>query len=84
MLCGFDEDLAGQITQTSNHIRGLLTQIHPALERAIGPHLDHAAMLDLLERYPSPAQLASISEKQLANRLVKLSANGQVLGCRNR
>ncbi len=22
MLCGFDEDLAGQITQISNHIRG--------------------------------------------------------------
>ena len=30
MLCGFDEDLAGQITQVSNRIRGLLTQIHPA------------------------------------------------------
>jgi transposase len=73
MLCGFDEDLAGQITQTSNRIRGLLTQIHPALERVIGPHLDHPAMLDLLERYPSPAQLASLSQKQLANRLVKLA-----------
>jgi transposase len=73
MLCGFDDDLAGQITQTSNRIRGLLTQIHPALERVLGPHLDHPAMLDLIERYPSPAQLASISEKQLANRLVKLA-----------
>jgi transposase len=73
MLCGFDEDLAGQITQTSNRIRGLLTQIHPALERAIGPHLDHAAMLDLLQRYPAPAQLAALSEKQLANRLIKLA-----------
>lgn len=73
MLCGFDDDLAGQITQTSNRIRGLLTQIHPALERVLGPRLDHLAVLDLLERYPSPAQLASISEKQLANRLVKLA-----------
>jgi transposase len=72
MLCGFDDDLAGQITQTSNRIRGLLTQIHPALERVVGPHLDHPAMLDLIERYPSPAQLASVSEK-LANRLVKLA-----------
>jgi hypothetical protein len=26
-LCGFDEDVAGQTTQTSNRIRGLLTQI---------------------------------------------------------
>lgn len=41
MLCGFDDDLAAQITATSNRIRGLLTQIHPALERVIGPHLDH-------------------------------------------
>jgi transposase len=73
MLCGFDEDLAGQIVQVSNRIRGLLTQIHPALERVIGPHLDHPAMLDLLERYPSPAQLAALSQKQLANRLVKLA-----------
>ena len=73
MLCGFDEDLAGQITQVSNRIRGLLTQIHPALERVIGAHLDHPAMLDLLARYPSPAQLAALTQKQLANRLVKLA-----------
>jgi transposase len=73
MLCGFDEDLAAQITATSNRIRGLLTQIHPALERAVGPHLDHPAMLDLLERYPSPAQLATLSQKQLATRLLKLA-----------
>jgi transposase len=73
MLCGFDEDLAAQITATSNRIRGLLTQIHPALERVVGPHLDHPAMLDLLERYPSPAQLSSLSQKQLANRLLKLA-----------
>jgi transposase len=43
MLCGFDDDLAAQITQTSNRIRGLLTQIHPALERVLGPRLDHPA-----------------------------------------
>ncbi len=40
MLCGFEDDLAAQITQTSNHIRGLLTQIYPALERVLGPRLD--------------------------------------------
>jgi len=73
MLCGFDDDLAAQITQTSNRIRGLLTQIHPALERVLGPRLDHPAVLDLLERYPSPAKLASVTEKQLANRLTKLA-----------
>ncbi|MBG6185108.1 transposase [Arthrobacter sp. CAN_A214] len=41
MLCGFDDDLAKQATATSNRIRGLLTQIHPALERVLGPRLDH-------------------------------------------
>ncbi len=41
MLCGFDDDLAAQTTQASNRIRGLLTQIHPALERVLGPRLDH-------------------------------------------
>jgi transposase len=54
-------------------IRGLLTQIHPALERVLGPRLDHPAVLDLLERYPSPAALAATSEKTLANRLTKLA-----------
>ncbi|TFC30323.1 IS110 family transposase [Cryobacterium sp. TMT2-18-3] len=39
MLCGFDDDVVGQITATSNRIRGLLTQIHPALERVLGPKL---------------------------------------------
>lgn len=73
MLCGFDDDLAAQITQTSNRIRGLLTQIHPALERVLGPRLDHPAVLDLLERYPSPTELAAASEKTLANHLTKFA-----------
>ncbi len=37
MLCGFDDDLAAQVTQTSNRIRGLLAQTHPALERYPSP-----------------------------------------------
>ncbi|SVG38367.1 ISSfl2 ORF [Shigella sonnei] len=51
MLCGFDDDLAAQTTQASNRIRGLLTQIHPALERVLGPRLEHPAVLDLLQRW---------------------------------
>ena len=73
MLCGFDDDLAEQVNQTSNRIRALLTQIHPALERVLGPRLDHPAVLDLIERYPSPAALASAGQKTLANRLIKLA-----------
>ena len=73
MLCGFDDDLVGQITAASNRIRGLLTQIHPALERVIGPHLDHPAMLDLLQRYPSPAAMKAAGTSRLATRLTKLA-----------
>ena len=70
LLCGFDDDLAGQITQVSNRVRGLLTQIHPALERVIGPRLDHPAILDLLQHYPSPAAMKAAGEKRLGNRLL--------------
>jgi transposase len=73
MLCGFDDDVVGQATATSNRIRGLLTQIHPALERVIGPHPDHPAVLDLLQRYPSPAVMAAAGSARLGNRLVKLA-----------
>jgi transposase len=73
VLCGFDDDLADQIAQTSNRIRGLLTQIPPALERVLGPRLDHPATLDLLQRYPSPTKLTSLSEASLAIRLSKLA-----------
>lgn len=71
MLCGFDDDLAAQITQVSNRVRGLLTHIHPTLERVIGPRLDHPAVLDLLERYSSPADLRQAGQKRVATRLLK-------------
>lgn len=71
MLCGFDDDLAAQITQVSNRIRGLLTQIHPTLERVIGPRLDHPAILDLLEHYPSPALMRKAGQKRVGTRLLK-------------
>ena len=73
MLCGFDDDVVGQITATSNRIRGHLTQLHPALERVLGPHLDHPAVLDLLQRYPSPAAMKAAGTLRLGNRLVKLA-----------
>ncbi len=71
MLCGFDDDLAAQITQVSNRVRGLLTQIHPTLERVLGPRLDHPAILDLIERYPSPTDLRRAGQKRVAARLLK-------------
>lgn len=41
MPYGFDDNLGQQITTTSNRVRGLPTQIQPALERGIGPRRDH-------------------------------------------
>lgn len=71
MLCGFDDDLAKQATATSNRIRGLLTQIHPALERVIGKHLDHVAMAELLVKYPTPAALRRAGETRIGALLRK-------------
>ena len=70
-MSGFDDDLAQQITATSNRIRGLLTQIHPALERVLGPRLDHPAVLDLLETWPTPAALTSAGKSRVRTRLLK-------------
>lgn len=65
VLTGFDQDLAAEATHTSNRIRGLLTQFHPSLERALGPRLDHPAVTWLLERYGSPAALRKASRRRL-------------------
>jgi transposase len=71
MLCGFDQDLAKQITATSNRIRGLLTQIHPALEQVVGKRLDHPAVLDLLEAYPIPAAMRRAGRARVEAKLKK-------------
>lgn len=55
LICGFDDDPAKQTTATSNRLRGLLMQIHPALEMIIGKYLDRVAMTELLAKYPMPA-----------------------------
>ncbi|MFB7225970.1 IS110 family transposase [Streptomyces sp. NPDC056227] len=69
MIVGFDDDLAAESTRIKNRLRGLLTQIHPSLERVLGPRLDHAALLALLERHGSPAQLRKAGRRRLMNLL---------------
>ncbi|MFJ5644458.1 IS110 family transposase [Streptomyces sp. NPDC093223] len=64
MIVGFD-DLAGEATRIANRLRGLLTQIHPHLERVLGPRLDHSAVLALLERFGSPATLRKAGRRRL-------------------
>ncbi|MEU9126487.1 IS110 family transposase [Streptomyces sp. NPDC048506] len=67
MIVGFDDDLAGEATRISNRLRGLLTQIHPSLERVLGPRLDHPAVLTMLERFGSPAELRKAGRRRLTN-----------------
>ncbi|MBT2511095.1 IS110 family transposase [Streptomyces sp. ISL-98] len=69
MLVGFDDDLAGEATRISNRLRGLLTQIHPHLERVLGPRVQHPAVLDLLGRFGSPAQIRKAGRRRLTSLL---------------
>jgi transposase len=66
MLVGYDDDLAGEATRVSNRIRGLLTQIHPPLERVLGPKVTHPAVLELLARCGGPAGLRKTGRRKLA------------------
>ncbi|AXH89348.1 IS110 family transposase [Micromonospora aurantiaca] len=65
VLVGFDDDLAGEATRVSNRIRGLLTQIHPALERVLGPRVHHKAVLELLSRCGGPVGLRKAGRRKL-------------------
>ncbi|MFG2943579.1 IS110 family transposase [Streptomyces sp. NPDC048282] len=65
MIVGFDDDLAGEVTRIANRLRGLLTQIHPHLERVVGPRIQHPAVLTLLERFGSPAQIRKAGRRRL-------------------
>ncbi|MGK5682411.1 IS110 family transposase [Actinoplanes sp. URMC 104] len=65
VLVGFDDDLAGEATRLANRIRGLLTQIHPALERVLGPRVQHKAVLQLLSRCGGPTGLRKAGRRKL-------------------
>jgi transposase len=65
VLVGFDDDLAGEATRISNRIRGLLTGIHPALERVIGPKISHPAVLEILSRCGGPTGIRKTGRRRL-------------------
>lgn len=65
VLVGFDDDLAGEATRIANRLRGLLTGIHPALERAIGPRISHPAVLEILSRCGGPTGIAKAGRRKL-------------------
>ena len=65
VLIGFDDDLAGEATRISNRIRALLTGIHPALERVLGPRVTHPAVLEILSRCGGPAGIRAAGKRKL-------------------
>lgn len=69
MLTGFDLDLARQVNQTANRIRGLYTQIHPALEAVLGPWLEHDAVLEVIASWPTPAKLKRAGKTRIDTKL---------------
>lgn len=79
MILGFDDDLATEATRTANRIRGLLTAIHPSLERVIGPRLEHRAVLDLLTRHGAPNRIQGAGIEQIT---AELRANAPRIAAR--
>lgn len=76
ILVGFDDDLAAEATRLSNRIRGLLTQIHPALERVIGPRLTTKQGLAVIEQLGGSQSIAHASKSKLLKILTKANARG--------
>jgi transposase len=71
VLVGFDDDLAGEATRLVNRIRGLLAEVHPALERVLGPRVQQGGVLALLNTFGGPEGLRAAGKRQLTNTAVK-------------
>ena len=73
VLVGFDDDLAEEATRLTNRLRGLLTQIHPAAERVLGPHMQQKAPLALLTKFGGPAGMRAAGPRRLTAAAIKAS-----------
>jgi len=71
VLVGFDDDLAGEATRLSNRIRGLLTQVHPALERVLGPRLATKQVLTLIKAHGGPQGMTKTGKTRLLRTATK-------------
>lgn len=76
VLVGFDEDLAAEATRLSNRIRGLLTQIHPALERVVGPKLGTKAGLAVIEHLGGPQGISKATKTKLLRVITTANPRG--------
>ena len=71
MLLGYDDDLAAQVTAAVNRLRGLLVQIHPSLEKALGDNVSHPAVLHLLVKAGGPEGLRKLGKTRIDTQLRK-------------
>jgi transposase len=65
VLGGYDDDLAHDVNRTANRLRDMLLAVSPALERVLGPRLDHPVARALLARYPTPTALRAAGRRRL-------------------
>jgi transposase len=65
LLGGYDDDLAHDVNRAVNRLRDMLLAISPALERVLGPRLDHPVARALLQRYPTPTALRAAGRRRL-------------------
>ena len=65
MLAGLDDDLAAEATRLVNRIRGVLVDVHPSLERAIGPYLDKTVGPAVLAKFGGPVGLTQATRRSL-------------------
>ncbi|QDQ93026.1 IS110 family transposase [Rhodococcus sp. WB9] len=71
MLAEFDDDLAVEATRLTNRIRGVLVDVHPAFERAIGPYLDKTVGPAILARFGGPVGLSTAGKRSLHTLVTK-------------
>lgn len=71
MLTGYDDDLATQSTAAINRLRGLLSQIHPSLEKSLGTSVYHRAVLGLLVQAGGPTGLRRMGRSRVDRELAK-------------
>jgi len=76
VLVGFDDDLAAEATRLTNRVRGLLTQVHPALERVLGPRVGQKATLALLAKFGGPVGLKQAGKRRLLTAARKANPRG--------
>jgi hypothetical protein len=65
LLGGCEDDLAHDANRAANRLCDLLLAISPALERVLGPRLDHPVARALPARYPAPTTLRAAGRRRL-------------------